>query len=131
MNPILLTLTMSLPLAGCTVNTNPPLEGRLEPFESKQVHFASPHLRNETFVSRPQLSRDATGLLFVTLPVRSAVDKRLYVDYRVTFFDDNHDPLNQTTWFTKTLEPFTPDQITVNSTTARAADFQIDFRRSH
>jgi hypothetical protein len=50
------------------------------------------------------------------------------VDYRVTFFDDNRQVINQTTWFTKTLEARTPDQISVNSTSPKATDFQVDFR---
>ena len=62
------------------------------------------------------------------MPIRDATDVRLYVDYRVTWFDDNRQVINQTTWFNKTLEPRTPDQISVNSTSPKAADFQVDFR---
>src|SRR3954466_14395138 len=122
-------IALTLILLGCN-DVRPPVEGRMDPYPSRQIHFATNDLRNDTAVGRPQLSRDASGLLYITVPVRSAVDKRLYVDYCVTFFDDNHDKISQTTWFTKTLEANTPDQISVNSTTPRAADFQIDFRRS-
>jgi hypothetical protein len=62
--------------------------------------------------------------------VRSAYDRVIYVDYRVTFFDSNGEVINKTTWFSKTLEANTPDQITVNSTSPRAVDFQVDFRYS-
>jgi hypothetical protein len=75
------------------------------------------------------VARDDSGdILHVTVPIRSAIDKRLYVDYRVSFFDRNGQLLNQTGWLTKTLEMNTPDQITVNSMSPRAADFQVDFR---
>ena len=74
------------------------------------------------------MTRDDAGLLYVTVPVRSSIDQRIYLDYRVTFFNDNREELNKTTWFTKTLEANTPDQITVNSMSPKASDFQVDFR---
>ena len=62
------------------------------------------------------------------IPIRSAIDKTLYIDYRVTFLDRNGQSIETLGWFTKTFEPNTPDRIAVNSTTPRAADFQVDFR---
>jgi hypothetical protein len=76
------------------------------------------------------VSRDDAGLLFVNVPIRATTDLKLYVDYRVTFFDRNGQPLNQTGWMQKTLAPNIPDQITVNSSSSRAADFQMDLRYS-
>jgi hypothetical protein len=106
-----------------------PIEGRADPYPAAQVHFASEDLRKHTAVGTPMPVRDEEGrLLYVTVPIRSASNMILYVDYRVTFFDKEGQPINQTTWFTKTLEANTPDQITVNSMSPRAADFQIDFR---
>ena len=64
----------------------------------------------------------------MTIPIRSAIDKTLYVDYHVTFFDRTGTPIERFGPFTKTLDPNTPDRIQVNSTTPRAADFQVDFR---
>ena len=37
-------------LAGCGVR--PPIEGRLDPYEAKQVHFDSMSLKHETAVGR-------------------------------------------------------------------------------
>jgi hypothetical protein len=122
--PLLLTLLV----LGCSVN--PPVQGRADPYNAHQIQFATDELRRDTAVGDPGLSRDPAGLLYVTVPVRSAIDKTLYVDYRVTFFDENHQPLYTTTWFSKTLESNTPDRISVNSTTPQAANFQVDFRYS-
>src|SRR4051794_30584206 len=122
-----LPIVLMLSMLGCDW-VRPPVEGRMDPYMPKQIHFATDELRRDTAVGVPELSRDQAGLLYVTVPVRSAVDQRLYVDYRVTFFDQNRQPLNQTSWFTKTLEANTPDRITVNSTSPAAADFQVDFR---
>ncbi len=113
-------------LAGCGVR--PPIEGRQDPYLAAQVHFDSDELRNDTAVSTPIVARDEFGLLHVTLPIRSAVDKQLHVQYRVTFFDLNHMMLDQYSWIDKTLSANTPDQIQVNSVDKRADDFQIDFR---
>ena len=112
--------------AGCGVR--PPIEGRLDPYEARQVHFDSSSLKHETAVGQPTVARDENGYLYVTVPIRSETSKELHVDYRVTWFDQNRQPLNQTGWFTKDLSPKVPDQIMVNSMSPRAADFQIDFR---
>lgn len=122
-----LALFLTLTILGCD-HVNRPNTGRNDPYLARQIHFATKELENDTAVGTSKLSRDDSGLLFITIPVRSAIDKRLYVDYRVTFFDDNHQPIGKTSWFTKTLEANTPDQITINSTSPRVADFQVDFR---
>jgi hypothetical protein len=119
-------LVMSLVFAGCVKK---PIEGRADPFVPAQIHFDSENLRKHTAVGTPNMVRDAEGrLLYVTVPIRSASNLTIYLDYRVTFFDEIHQPINQTGWFTKTLEPNVPDQVTVNSMSPRAADFQVDFR---
>src|SRR2546430_17188490 len=101
-------LIVVLALLGCD-SVRPPIEGRNDPYDARQIHFATDELRRDTAISRPQLSRDKAGLLFVTIPIRSAVDKRLYIDYRVTFFDDNRRELSKTSWFSQTLEANTRD----------------------
>src|SRR6059058_2253861 len=121
----IIVMTAALILAGCGVR--PPLEGRLDPYESKQVHFASNDLKHETAVQEPRVARDDNNYVYVTVPIRSETDKELYVDYRVTFFDRNRVVLSQTGWFTKTLSPKVPDQIVVNSMSPLADDFQVDF----
>ena len=121
----LLTMTAT----GCV---KPPIEGRLDPYESKQIHFASDDLKRRTAVGIPTAQRDEEGgILYLTVPIRAATDTELHVDYRVTFFDRNGQMLNQTGWFTRTLAPNVPDRITVNSMGPRAADFQMDFRWAH
>jgi hypothetical protein len=119
---------VTLMLVGCDY-VRPPIEGRQDPYTPAQLHFASDTLRRDTAVGTPVVSRDDAGLLYVNVPIRSAINKTLYVDYRVTFFDKSGQPVGPRLGpFTKTLDPNTPDQIQVNSTSSRAADFQIDFR---
>ena len=116
-------------LAGCV---KPPVQGRLDPYPSDQIHFAQKELRNETAVGTPIATRDEEGnILHVTVPIRAATNKELHVDYRVTFKDSSGQVLWRTGWFTRTLPPNVPDSITVNSTGPRAADFQVDFRYAH
>src|ERR1700749_2633555 len=89
----LLLIPLVMILVGCTTGVNAPIEGRADPYSPAQIHFDSVELRNDTAVGRPILARDAAGLLLITIPIRSAIDKTLYVDYRVTFFDRNGVPL--------------------------------------
>ena len=124
----LATLISSAGLPGCVDTVKPPIAARQDPYQREQIHIAQIDLRRHTAFDAPILTRDDAGLLFVTVPVRAATDLKLYVDYRVTFFDRTGQPLNQTTWLHKTLTPNTPDQITFNSTSSRAVDFQMDLR---
>src|SRR5688572_20316558 len=112
-------------VAGCV---KAPIHARQDPYVPRQIHLASEDLRTHTAFSSPVLSRDDAGLLFVEVPVRAATDLQLYIDYRVSFYDRNGQQIYQTTWMTKTLTPNTPDRLTANATTARAADFQMDIR---
>ena len=116
-------------LGGCEVN--PPIEARQDPYPRQQVHLTSKDLRWHTAVDTPQVWRDDAGLLFITLPIRSTTNQQLYIDYRVTFFDGQGRPIGEPSgWLSKTLAPNVPDQITVNSTTPLAKDFQVDLRYS-
>lgn len=124
----ILLAAISFSTLACT-GVKPPIEPRADPYDRQQVHVSSEDLRRSTAIGTPLASRDDAGnILYITLPIRSATNQTLYVDYRVTFFDASGQVLNQTTWFTKTLEANTPDQIRVNSLGGRAADFQIDLR---
>ena len=119
-----------LTIIGCSDAVKPPIIPRNDPYSREQIHITDDDLRSHTAVQTPMLTRDDAGLLFVNLPIRAATNLKLYVDYRVTWFDRNHDVLSQTSWMHKTLPPNVPDQITFNSTTPRVVDFQIDLRYS-
>lgn len=124
----LFALLVPIALVGCNT-VPPPIEGRMDPFVPPQVTFAQKDLAKETAVGAPNLQRDDAGnLLHVTLPIRSATSKTLYVDYRVTFLDRNGGVLSETGWAPKTLEANTPTTISVNSTSDRAADFILSLR---
>jgi hypothetical protein len=105
-----------------------PVQGRLDPYAPDQISFSSPDLRNRTAVGTPVVTRDDYGLLYVNVPIRATDKKQLHVDYRATFFDANRQVISETSWATKVLAPNVFDSVSVNSTSPRAADFQVDFR---
>jgi hypothetical protein len=114
-------------LAGCSVN--PPIQPRMDPYLPSQIQMDSEELRGDTAVGTPNAHRDDSGILFVTVPIRSTIDKTLYVDAYVTWLDRNGQPIGGRLGpKTLVLDPNTPSSVTFNSTTPRAADFQIDFR---
>lgn len=115
---------------GCADTVKPPIVPRNDPDLPSQIHMTSMDLRRHTAVGMPLLQRDDSGILFVTIPMRAATNLKLYVDYRVTFFDRTGAPIQQTTWLSKVLPPNTPDHITVSSASPRATDFQMDVRYS-
>ena len=126
MLPVL--LVAGLTVVGCN-SVKAPIEGRQDPYTPSQVMFTSKDLKNHTAIDAPRVARDDSGgILHVTLPIRAATNMQLYIDYRVSFFDRNGQLINQTAWFNKTLAPNVPDQLTANSMSPRAADFQFDLR---
>ena len=116
-----------LALTGCT-GVHPPKLPRSDPYASQQIHVDSEQLRKDTAVGAPIVTRDEAGLLHVTLPVRSAISKTLYVDCYVTFFDHGGVPISKIGPITKTLQANTPDSIKFNSMSPAAEDFQVDLR---
>src|SRR4030095_6937143 len=119
-------LLVFLAVGGCGVRA--PIEGRADPYTPAQVHFASADLANKTAVLPPVMERK-NGILYVTVPVRSAVSRDLHVDYRITFFNDVGAPIDQTNWIGgTTLVANTPSYIKFNSVSGNAADFQLDLR---
>jgi uncharacterized protein YcfL len=112
---------------GCAVRE--PIAGRADPYRPHQINFADPDLANKTAVDVPRTER-RNGLLYVTVPVRSSVNRDLHVDYRVTFFDENGIPIEGPTLWTSgpTLIANTPSYIQFNSISGNAANFQLDLR---
>lgn len=124
------TLLVLVAMAGCR-SINPPIEGRAEPYGLPQITFASEGLRQSTAVTPPAVQRDDAGnLLFVTVPIRNTTSKAYTIDYKTTFLDRNGGYLSETGWLSLPLEANSPATIQVNSTSARAADFQIAIRRA-
>lgn len=128
---LLLLSVLTLTLVGCDRSVRPPIDARADVVEDapRQIAFSSDRLRRRTAVGTPQVARDDAGnLLYVTVPIRSAVNRPVYVDYRYAFFDDAGQQVYQSGWQAKPLEANVPDQVTFNSVTDRAADFRVDFR---
>src|SRR3954464_5307980 len=105
---------LTIALMGCGVKA--PIEAREDPYQSHQINITSEDLRTDTAVSTPILTRDGANLLHVSVPIRAAKNKQLYIDYRIAFFDRNGQLINRTGWLSKTLAPNVPDQIEANST---------------
>ena len=129
-NPVMMMgLALSLALAAaCEPRVRPPVEPREDPSFSRQVELTDRELQDRIAVQRPIVTQDEAGLLYVTVPVRNTTRRQLTIEYRVTFFDRNRVPIHETTWFPKTLPGHTHETISVNSTSPRADDFQIDIR---
>ena len=122
----LLALTL-LPLAGCR-DTRGPIEPREDLHPWPQINLSDRDLASRLAVRQPVIERDQAGLLYVTLPIRSRTRHEYTIEYRSTFYDRNHTPIVQSTWFPKTMTPFTQDTLQVHSSSNRAVDFQIDIR---
>ena len=116
-----------LMLAGCNQVTAP-IEGRADPYPANQINLASQDLRDKTAISPPIVDR-RDGILYVTVPIRSASNYDLHVDYKVTFFNSNGSIIYQGSWEQMpTLIHNVPSELRFNSLTAEAADWRLDLR---
>lgn len=112
--------------AGCDVR--PTYVGRNDPYAARQIQFTSEELQNDTAVSQPIVSRDPSGYLHVSIPIRSAIDNDLHVDYQTQFFDASGAMIETTAWHTVTLPANTPTSVSDICTSPAAANFQMTFR---
>ena len=120
---------IALPILAMVSCVKAPIVGRADTYTSDQVNFVDEDLRDHTAIGRIKLSTDESGLLHVDVPVRATTDLQLYVDYRVSFVDQNGISLGAPTgWITQTLPPNTFSDILVNSSSPRARDFHMDLR---
>ena len=115
--------------AACAPKVPPPVEPREDPSGWPQINLNSRELQDRVAVRAPQVSQDEAGLMFVTVPIRNTTSRQMTIEYRATFFDRNHLPIQTTTWFPQTLTAHTQQSFTVNAISPRADDFQIDIRK--
>jgi hypothetical protein len=114
----------------CAPKVRGPVEPREDPSNIPQINLASRELQGRIAVRAPHVTQDEAGLLYVTLPIRNTTARQMTIEYRATFFDRNKVPIQETTWFPRTLTPHTQQTFTFNSSSNRADDFQIDIREA-
>ena len=125
-----ITIALAVTAGACTPKVRGPVEPREDTAGSPQIMLASRELQDRIAVRAPVVSQDEAGLLFVTVPVRNTTSRQMTIEYRATFFDRNRVPIQETTWFPRTLTAHTQQSFTVNSTSPQADDFQIDIRQA-
>ena len=118
-----------LALAGCNSELTPAV-AHADKFTADHVVFSGQDdLASHVAIGNIIRTFDSSGILHVTVPARATTPNDLYVDYRFTYFDENHNPVDTpTAWQTQTLHSDIFEYIQANSSTPRARDFQIDFR---
>lgn len=121
-------LVLGWTIAGCN-QPRPPISANAMPYGNyQQVYVDSIRLKENTNIDEPpKMARDEFGLLRVTVPIRSVIDRPFEIQYRVTFFDADHNPVSTQEWMDMPLTPNVPDQIHAVSPVP-AADFRLDLR---
>jgi hypothetical protein len=119
-----------LAAAGCHSAPEPiqPRQDVYRPDSPAQVFLDNTDLRNDTAADTPDVFRDQNGLLHVTLPIRSVINKQLYVEYRAIFFDHTHREIDRSPWKDKTLPANLPESISITTTNPSAEFFEIHLR---
>src|SRR5690349_13771541 len=99
-NALALLLPAALALAGCN-QVREPIQPQQDVYRAgspEQVFLDSEDLRSDVAADTPQVFRDQAGLLHVTVPIRSIVDRQLYLEYRAIFFDSAHQEIDRSPW---------------------------------
>ena len=129
---ILIPLFALIAAAGCKQGVEPPHCTRADPFDSGHVTVSGEHgddLRRSTAFEQERIGRDQYGLLTVTIPIRSAVDHTLHLEYQYSFFDGSgrlvEGPMG---WTPINLEAASPGTIQFTSTQPTATDFHVNIR---
>lgn len=118
-----------LALAGCNPDLNPE-SARGDRYAAEHVVFSGQDdLVDHVAIGTITRTYDNAGILHVTVPARYTLSNDGYVDYRFTYFDENHNPVDvPTAWQTQTLHSNVFEYIQGNASTPKARDFQLDFR---
>ena len=117
-----------LTVAGCNQPRGPIEPNAIQYGNFKQIYVDSYRLKQATNVDQPpSMTRDQYGLLHVTVPIRSVIDRPFTLQYRTTFFDRDRHVVNQQSWTDLPMNPNTPERIEANSS-APADDFEMDLR---
>ena len=128
---LFLIIPLVVTVGGCTNVVRDPIPARQDVYRSgdpQQIFLDSTDLRNDTAVDTPTVFRDQNGLLHVTVPIRSVINRQLYVEYRAIFLDRNHQEIDRSPWHDKTLPANLPESISVVGTNPQADFFQIHLR---
>ena len=109
---------------GCT-DPNAPIEARGERYGPPWLTLGSRELRGSIVVSDANVIRDRdTGVLRVSVPVRSTHDKQQYIQYRMTFLDAAGMQINDVNG-NITIPSHGNYTVAANSTSDRAESFRL------
>jgi len=128
------TALLAMLLTGCHGNDAGPTTQPATPvsYAPQQIQFVGGGDLSQCMAFQPiTRSFDSAGLMHVSIPARLTSELGQTIQYRFTFFDDNHAPVDEPgAWMTKSLAPDVMVTIEGNSTSPRARDFQVEFRSS-
>jgi hypothetical protein len=113
--------------AGCNHEIQQPIQPRQDVNYNGQIFLDGTEIRNDIAASQPIVTRDQAGLLHVTVPVRSVINRNLHTEWRAIFYNRDHQEIDRTPWQDKTLAANLPDQFSVTSTLP-ADGFEMHFR---
>ncbi len=118
-----------LPLLAIASCRPDPILTRADQYGPTQINFVDQDLRDSTAIGQVKVTFDESKLLHVDVPIRSTTKLPLYADYRVSFVDANGIPLGPPTpWTAVRLSPDEFQNISVTSSSPRAADFRMDLQ---
>jgi len=125
----IVTLLAGLTLAGCNTDTSVIGAEYDDARSYPNITLSQPTLGDALGFQDPKVTRTENDLMHVSLPVRARSNEELHVEYMVTWFDAEGQPLRpRTSWNTLRLEPRQPSYIAVTSTSSEAVNYNLQFR---
>jgi uncharacterized protein YcfL len=131
MQSVVLSCLAMVVFSGCA-RVEPPSRGRADVTDHRRIFFSQAdkeYLRESTAILEENLSRDQAGLLNVTIPIRSAVPRSLYLEYNYEFYDHTGRAIESPkSWQPVVLEAGSPNTIQFTSVSPQAADYRVNIR---
>ena len=117
-------------IAGCQKPYTGPYEAQYDEYQPyPTVTLSQASLREAIRITEPRVERLSDGLLLVTLPLRSASDEPIHVEWRIEFLDKRGVPIEpRMNWRPLRLEPRQPESISAGSTSGDAENYNVQLR---
>ena len=120
-------------VAGCkSQGVDAPLRGRADVTDGYGIFLSQQYdtqLRDDTAFGEEHVARDQFGLLSVSIPIRSTIDRSLYLEYQYSFFDGSGTQIEGPMgWMPVTLEAGSPGVVQFTSTSPKAEHYRVTIR---
>ena len=93
------------------------------------ITLQSPELQRSLGFQEPVVSETESGLMRVTVPVRSRRNQEIHLQYKVIWLDADGNPIRpEMNWRYRRMEPLQPAYLSASATSETAENYNMQIR---